>query len=292
MSTQLSVARTMKRLISILALAMLLAACSKVPSGVIAPEEMALLMADLNTGEAVIDMNRSSYTGDSARQAFKQSIYMKHGVTSAEVDSSFSWYGRNITVYMDVCDRTIEILEQRLIEIGSRVAAEAAMSVAGDSVDVWGGPRFMRIYDRLPSRTLTFDFSRDENWERGDGYFWRVKFFNSHAKARWQMTAEYADGNVEYINRDIEGDGWQELKLMTDSTGDATRIYGALTIENRPGTTVTFDSMEVVRKRLNPATYSQRYMQKTLRRLYPEVEIDTVRTPVAEETDSISTSEP
>ncbi len=45
-----------------------LSACSKVPSGVIAPEEMAQLLADIHTGESVIDMNRMEFSSDSAKQ--------------------------------------------------------------------------------------------------------------------------------------------------------------------------------------------------------------------------------
>lgn len=117
-----------------------LSACSKVPSGVIAPEEMAQLLADIHTGESVIDMNRMEFSSDSAKQAYKQSVYARHGVTAEQVDSSFGWYGRNISQYMEVYDRTIEILDRRLIETGNRIAADAALSIAGDSVDVWPNP--------------------------------------------------------------------------------------------------------------------------------------------------------
>ena len=117
-------------------LLLLTCACSKVPGGVIPPERMAELLADFHTGEAVVDMNRTEFYTDSLRQLYKQSVYARHGVTPEEVDSSFSWYGRHMAEYMDVYDRTIEILDRRLIETGNRIAAEAALSIAGDSVDV------------------------------------------------------------------------------------------------------------------------------------------------------------
>ena len=265
----------MKRLLKVILPAVMLAGCSKVPSGIIKPEEMSQLMADVHTGEAVVDMNRMIYGSDSAKQALKQSIYKRHGVTSEQVDSSFSWYGRNITYYMDVYDRTIEILEQRNIEIGNRVAAEAAMSVAGDSVDVWAGPRFLRITDLLPSKTLVFSFSRDPNWERGDQYTWRAKFFNSHQRSNWQIVAEYANGNIEFLDVPIEGDGWKEINMFCDSTLDATRIYGYLETNNKPGSTMVIDSVGMVRKRLDPDRYQRRYAQRKLRRVLPPVEIDT-----------------
>lgn len=265
----------MKKPFSILfASALMAVGCSKVPSGVIQPEKMAQLMADVHTAEAVVDMNRSYYPTDSARQAMKQSVYTRHGVSSEQVDSSFAWYGRNITYYMDVYDRTIEILEHRLIESGNRVAAEAALSIAGDSVDVWPYPRYIAVNDRLPSKTLTFNFARDPNWERGDSYTWRAKMFNNQEQSAWGIVVEYADGSMEFLSQDIsDGDGWKELVFYSDSLRDATRVYGYMNAANRPGASLHLDSIEMVRKRVDPERYNRRYNVRYLRGLLPATEI-------------------
>lgn len=63
----------MRKLLSIIAVALLAVACSKTPKGIIPPEEMAQLMADIHTAEAVIELNRGEYRSDSLKQAFKQS---------------------------------------------------------------------------------------------------------------------------------------------------------------------------------------------------------------------------
>lgn len=261
----------MKKLFGILTATMLLAACSHVPRHVIQPEAMSQLMADVHTAEAVIDMHRGYYARDSVKQALKQSVYARHNVSAEQVDSSLAWYGRNITRYMDVYDRTIEILEQRLIESGNRVAAEAALSIAGDSVDVWPYARFLAINDRVPTHTVTFAYGRDENWERGDMYVWRAKFFNggSDNASRWTIAAEYADGTVEYITQAVGGDGWRELAFYTDSLRDATHLYGLLEAANRPGTTLALDSIEMVRKRVDRENYSRRYSIRKLHGALP-----------------------
>lgn len=264
----------MKKLIKYILPAMLLVGCSKVPSDIIQPEEMAELMADFHTGEAVVDMHRSTYNTDSLKMVVKQSIYLRHGVTSAEVDSSLSWYGRNISKYMDVYDRVIEILEQRSIEIGSRVAAEMAMSIAGDSVDVWVGPRFTRINDLMPSKTMVFNMSRDPNWERGDQYTWRTKLNNNTERGYWQIVTEYANGTIEFLRRPIEGDGWKDINFICDSTLDATRIYGFITLDNTPGTSIAVDSVELVRKRLDKNRYNRRFGQRRIVEVLPKVKIE------------------
>lgn len=216
---------------------------------------MARLMADVHTAEAVIEINRNNYSNDSLKQTLKQSVYAKHKVTAEQVDSSLAWYGRNITYYMDVYDRTIEILEHRMIESGNRIAAEAALSIAGDSVDVWSRARHIYINDRLPSKTLTFNFSSDPNWERGDIYIWRAKLFNNTENSRWVLVAEYADGTIDYLTQSLAGDGRKELYFQTDSLLEANRLYGFLEGENRHGTTLAIDSIEMIRKRVNHDQY-------------------------------------
>lgn len=268
------------RIVAGLLLAFALAGCHGVPSDVIQPEDMAQLMADVHTGEAVVDMNRREYETDSSRQAFKQSVYMRHGVTSEQVDSSLAWYGRNITRYIEVYDRTIEILEHRLTEMGNRVAAEAAMSVSGDSVDVWPNPRHLAITALSPTNILTFDFGQDENWQQGDSYTFRAKFFNNGPQSEWQLAAEYTDGSVETIYSGFGGDGWRELLLISDSLRTMQRIRGYLKADLPPAGPVRLDSISLVRKRLDPTHYA-RYRQRTVARY--NLENDTITL----ETDSV-----
>lgn len=259
----------MRKLFEAIALALLASSCSKVPSGVLGKEDMAQLMADVHTGESVIEMNRSEYNTDSLKQVFKQSVYARHGVDAATVDSSLAWYGRHIEQYIEVYDRTIEILERRLIESGNRVAAEAAMSVAGDSVDVWPYARFIMINDRMPSKTVVFDAGRDENWERGDIYTWRAKMIGNGNTSRAQLVAEYSDGSIDFISQPLSGDGWKEITLSTDTTLEANRIYGFLEGDNPHGASLRIDSIELVRKRLDESIYTRRYSIRHLDKVLP-----------------------
>lgn len=246
-------------------MAVLTLSCSKTPDGVLAREDMAMLMADVHTGEGVVEMNRNDYESDSARMALRMAIYERHGVTAEQVDSSLAWYGRNLSEYMAMYDRTIEILEQRLTETGNRVAAEA-MSIAGDSVDVWAYPRYLTFSSLSPTRLVTFGLAADDNWEKGDTYTWRGKFFNTSGNGYWTIAAEYSDGTMEFLRYPIATDNWQEIRFITDSTRTARRIYGMLYGDGRDGGTMRVDSLELVRKRVNPETYGSRYRQRLLHR--------------------------
>lgn len=260
--------------ILLISLGLVAASCKSVPSDVIQPDDMAALMADIHVAEAVVDMNHISYSSDSLKLTMRESVYMRHGVDAAKVDSSIAWYGRNIKYYMEVCDKTIEILEHRLIETGNRIAADNALSIAGDSVDVWPNARFISINDRLPSKLITFSFGRDPNWQRGDTYSWRAKFFNVDNRMDWVMGMEYADGSVEWRNDTQDNDGWHELFFQTDSLREPTRLFGYLAASNRKGTEMRLDSISLVRKRINSNDYMRSFT--TVIQAYNEpVEVNT-----------------
>ncbi len=240
-----------------------LCSCRKVPDDVIQPETMAQLLAELNTGEAYADASRRELQSDDDRKALKESIYARYGLTQAQVDTSLSWYGHHIKEYVEVCDRSIEILEHRLIESGNRSAANA-LAMTGDSVDVWPFPRLLHIKPNSPTRTVSFNFLKDDNWESGDVYTWRGKFHNMASAATWSLVAEYEGGKIETFQSSFSGEGWQEISFYTDTIGPALRLYGALNIPEKGGSYVVVDSMSIVRKRFNETLFPQHYRQRRL----------------------------
>lgn len=257
------------------------AACSRVPSYVIAPDDMAELLADIHIGEGVVDQNYSAFNTDSAKLALKRSIYRHHGVTAEQVDTSLMWYGHNLTKYEEVYDRTIEILEKRLSEVRS-TEAMAAMAIAGDSVDVWNGARHLTIAGTSPSEFLTFALDRDENWEPGDVYQWKFKTLNNAGTISLSVFADYGDGVMEQSVASSSADGWHSVQLTTDSTREARRIYGVsrLTIPHEGGY-LYVDSISLTRNRMNMPAYTQRFRQRRYgeRRNKPETDVTDNKTP-------------
>lgn len=248
----------MRKLLTVITAAISITACNRVPDTVIQPEQMAQLMADIHIGESVMELNSSNFVTDSSRMAVKQSIYMRHGVDKAKVDSSMMWYGRHIDNYMKVYDRTVEILEERL-DMTGKVLAEGGMTVAGDSADIWIYPRYMAMNSRMPSEFVTFHARRDANWEVGDCYTWRAKVVNNPGMARWTIAIDYSDGTTEIVSDIISGDGWKELLMPTDSTRTALSVYGTLHVPSRKSHTTKLDSISLVRSRVNPTNYARRY---------------------------------
>lgn len=230
-------------------------ACSRRPSEVMDKESLAQLMADVHTGESVVESSSRSFRTDSAKRAFLQSIYAKHGVTTEIVDSSLSWYGYNVEKYLEVYDRTIEILEERLErqqDLAGTTAdglREVTTEMQGDSVDVWPGIRYRRFSATMPNNLVSFNLRTDRNWERGDVYTLRAKIMDNRMPLIYSIAVEYNDGKREYISKKLIGDGWHELKLVLDSAKAAQRVYGYINYDCRPGELVFVDSISLYRTR-------------------------------------------
>ena len=233
----------------------LLSACNKTPEGVLDREEMASLMADMHMAEAVIDFNFGDFPSDSARQAFKQSVYLNHGVDSETVDSSLTWYGHHIEEYIKVYDRTIEILEERKDEYAS--ANNAQIAVAGDSVHVWTGPGHIAVSPAMESRLISFNITPDSTWQNGDIYTLTYKAISTMKALQARLLVDYTDGSTQYTDEPVTQAAVKSLKLQVDSTRQPERIYGYISFPNDDALTYELDSILLTRVRaaLDPDGY-------------------------------------
>lgn len=232
---------------------LVLAACGKTPGYVIPEGKMAEIMADIHTGEAVVDNNGSSFRNDSTKKALLQSICLRHGVTTQELDTSFYWYGHNLQEYMKVYDKTISILEGRIAEAekagGKSADRPMTISLDGDSVNLWTGPSSIRNSRVNPSDFLSFSFSTDKNWERGDRYTVSAIPINPRSPIFMTLAVTYNDGTAEYVTLEQGSEGRKSLTLVLDSAKAATTVYGAIHYAPRQGEISFLDSISVVRTR-------------------------------------------
>ncbi|MDE5785847.1 MAG: DUF4296 domain-containing protein [Duncaniella sp.] len=232
---------------------LLLACCSRTPSYVVSPDDMAELMADIHTGEAVVD-NSGEYRSDSVRQLLKQSILKKHGVSSEKFDTSLFWYGQHVDIYMEVNEKTIEILQTRLAEAEKIGAAELPVRMAytdADSAVVWNTPSAIRFSSTSPMFTSTFSVRSDRGWERGDAYTLSLRHVKAMSPVSAVIVVSYDDGSAEYVDTLYQPDveGVRQLTLYLDSTRVARQVYGALTVPRSTEGVTYVDSISLLRTR-------------------------------------------
>lgn len=246
----------------LLLLALLLTgiACSKVPKGVLPPEQMAQMLADFHTGEAVTEIERRTFDNESIRMVLRNSILAKHGLTPEQFDSSLMWYGRNIDLYSTVYSRVVNILDERLLDLETRAGTSDMtfgpsasgydpFEIEGDSVDVWPQQSKLTFNPGSPAEIVQFRLLSDHTWEQGDVYTFNAKLSGSRDYFNLVLAVEYFDGSVDYLSIRSMGNGWKRYSLSTDHERKPRYIYGLVGYTPRPGEYVFLDSISLMRSR-------------------------------------------
>lgn len=243
-----------RRLIAPLTVAGILAACSGVPSGVIAPDRMARLLADLEVAETYAELEPGKFRGDSMKMILLQSVCSHNGVTTEQFDTSIVWYGRHIDRYSEVTKKAVELLEadeeKARLAVGRRSSPDRSIpsvSADGDSVDVWTLPRMWRISAASPASMIRFHLSRDRNWEPGDAYQLRYKAHGASAPVSVTLAADYQRDRRAYISRSDRSDGWHTVSLQLDSAYGASQVYGFISCTPADGEILVIDSVSLIR---------------------------------------------
>lgn len=238
--------------------------CNKLPEGVLDKDEMVDLLVDIHKGESVVELQRGVYSNDSLRKVLKQSILRKHGVTQAQLDTSFVWYGNHVEDYISIYDDVIVRLEDELKNAqGSSVVTP--VFAEGDSTNIWPMSPTFRIADGDVYRNINFEITPDENWKPGDNYQLQLKVINSRQPmpgVKAVVYAEYDNGRVEFrLSSSISND-WLRVRLVTDSTKLPTSVFGTISYVIEPGENIYLDSISLVRTRNRRDTYYERNGQR------------------------------
>ena len=246
--------------ISILTIILALVACKSTPDGVLDHDDFVNLLVDVHKGEAYTDINFRDFRADSTKQAYKQSILAKHGISQADFDTTMMWYGAHIEDYLEVYDDVIARLEKEVAQNNATISA--SLSLVGDSVNTWTENSHYVLNRRSPSQFLQFYIAKDENWEPGDSYTWQLKAFNRQSQANWTMVIEYDDKTSEYRSAEIEEDGWNKITIVVDSLKNPIALYGFARFNIRDDEEIYLDSVSLIRNRVNVVEYRRRYNQK------------------------------
>lgn len=254
----------------------IMAACSSTPSGIIPPDKMARVIADLNTAESVVEQHRTDYPTDSAKRLLRQSIFARYGYTSEDVDTSLKWYGYHTDRYVEVYDKVITILEDEIADAEASAGAgrtsttggNARFVVSGDSVNVWPDASWRRFSATMPSDITPFVLNSDQHWERGDLYELSSRMTSAPGTTEMVIVAEYQNGNKEYNRIRSAGDGWKRTSLALDPEQSATALHGYIRYIPSGNEQAFADSISLIRRRSDDVRPGQRSSQLYLSNRY------------------------
>ena len=115
----------------------LLAACSKVPDGILSEKKMQGVLTDMLLAEAMVNVDYNTYKSDTMKLALYESVFRKHDITQAVYDSSLVWYGRNLDIYMEVYNRVLADLNEGMCRRTLRRYRTGILWIFGLAVLIW-----------------------------------------------------------------------------------------------------------------------------------------------------------
>ena len=257
----------MKRALFVILSILIMASCHRHPDYVIGEKEMEDLLVDIHKAEAVIESNYNIYNNNATKKKLREAVFLRHGVTQEQFDTTLVWYGHHIDKYMEIYDRVAERLRAENEEAKKLLAEENSqtMTQPGDSVDVWKQKRFHLFDSRLPSNLLTFDIATDVNFRIRDYFELRFKVLLLpvlYVKPQVYMAVRHANNDLAYNWVDVEKEGWCTLSVQADSAKSISRVFGYIVLPMQLVPEKMYvDSLTLIRRHYNdriPAVDNQK----------------------------------
>ncbi len=230
-------------------------ACTR-QKGIIPEKELIKTLADLETARAwqrVSGPGIPRMSGDSVSLA----VLKNNGITPEELDSTLSWYGRNVDDYQILYAKVERELDRRLNE----VSKSQPLEITSEGVkDLWNFPRFSRITseDLMPGLSFNID---NPDIEPGEIIEWKLRPVSGN-NLEIVLGGEYDGGQYFYNNSTIYARNTTSVKLYTDSTRRLLRLYGTIEPRGNSSETVLIDSLALLILPKDDAQYFRNFHQK------------------------------
>ena len=205
----------------------LLTSCGKeIPDEIIQPSKMERVLYDYH-----LTLGMSENSKNTEKEARKNYIFQKHGITSAEFDSSMVWYTRESKELMSIYEnlnkrfkREYEHVE-RLLE--SREEANTRSFASGDTVDVWMKEDILWFTKAPLNNRLTFEIKADSTFHPRDAFNWNMNYyFMAEGEAIMGLNVIYENDSVIGMTKSITESGPQSIYLHTDSAYNIKALNG------------------------------------------------------------------
>lgn len=236
--------------------AILLAGCRKRPEGVLSDKEMTELMADMQLAESYSDYEYSGPNLRDYRNGLAESVLLHHGVSREELDSTLSWYGKNLDDYSKLFEK-----------VDKRIAEKRKASFKTDGSDE--EPEGDILWPYTENGVIS-NLGNSDGWvfsipapglEKGDMLEWTMHIPQSAGFAS-VLGVDYEDGTGEAVTANISGGMSMDLRLQTDTGKTVGRIYGTMRLKDELKSAVFVDSIRLRRLPFDSLEFTKYRNQK------------------------------
>lgn len=205
----------------------LFTSCGKeIPEDIIQPELMEKVLYDYHLSLSINPNGKNT-----EKEAQKNYIYQKHGISEALFDSSMVWYTRESKELMAIYENLEKRFKrehahiERLLE--SRDESNSLGSISGDTVNLWRKGE-LHWFTRTPlNRQLSFDIKADTTFHERDAFLWDMNYhFFAEGPVMMGMNVIYENDSVVGMTKMIDRSGPQSIYLHTDSAYKVKMLNG------------------------------------------------------------------
>ena len=202
------------------------------PNNVIPPAKMEKVLYDYHLTLAISSKLPSSE--DYKKQAYKNYLFEKHNITSAQFDSSMVWYTRNSyelsKIYQNLDKRfsrektkLTSILQERHIDIATQ---------AGDTVNIWNYYPVYWLTDAPMNNKFTFAMNADTNFWVKDAFAWNADItYLNPGKVTMGLNIRFKNDSVIGKTISMTQSGHHSLYVQADSLNEIKDINGFIYID-------------------------------------------------------------
>ncbi len=161
--------------IVLVAAAALMVSCKpSVPSEYIQPDDMEDLIYDYHVAQGIAMQQDGSQ--DYNRRLNFELVLKKHGLTQAQFDSSLVYYYTRADRFQEIYKHVQERLNNEAEKYGAAVSEGPikAVSLSGDTADVWKGNRALMLLNDRPYHLYQFAQKADTAYRAGDSFMFSM----------------------------------------------------------------------------------------------------------------------
>lgn len=204
---------------TLLACLALFTSCGKeIPEEIIQPNKMERVLYDYH-----LMMSLSDNSKNTEKEASKNYLFQKHGITQADFDSSMVWYTREskelMSIYENLNKRFKREYEHTARLLESRDDINTRTFVSGDTVDVWVKEDILWFTKAPLNNHLAFEIKADTTFHPKDAFHWNMDYaFLSEGEVIMGLNVIYDNDSVIGMTKTITQSGPQNIYLHSDST--------------------------------------------------------------------------
>ncbi len=227
--------------------------CNNRPKGILSDSEMEDILYDFMLAEAYKDSPEGHSLPDSVRNRLGEGILKKHGVDQQTLDSTYSWYAKNLDIYYKVHDK----VNQRL----AKMIAKTSGNIDKDNFvgNIWNLPQHYFFSPLGKGSVLVFELPGNVI-AKGDNIEWKLHV-SSPANINIKLGVDYNDSTVSFTDRSYMSERSISVNLQSDTSKVAKRIFGSIMIDKK-SMPLWADSIRLTKIAFDSTTYYKFNFQK------------------------------